>query len=122
MAGNDKTEHNEGIPEYDNLETAQEKLRKDPIMREYIRKILGDDAEIPADYGALIMESRRRGRQGLPQPFLRPHRCDKHLQDMLDGLFFAEFMPPARVYFKCMRSKPGEEPERYVMKKEPKKE
>ncbi|KAJ2779814.1 hypothetical protein GGI15_003755 [Coemansia interrupta] len=89
------------------------KLMEDPIMRDYVKKILGDDAEAPADFASLIIESRRRGREGLPQPHLRPHRCDKHLQDFLDGIFAGEFWQPAKIYFRCLGSKQGDEPERY---------
>ncbi|KAJ2099207.1 hypothetical protein IW146_009823, partial [Coemansia sp. RSA 922] len=46
----------------------------DPIMQEYAKKILGEDAEMPEEYADLIIEARRRGRAGLPQPHLRPHR------------------------------------------------
>ncbi|KAJ2230898.1 hypothetical protein H4R99_002392 [Coemansia sp. RSA 1722] len=91
------------------------KMMEDPIMRDYVKKILGDDAEAPADYASLIIESRRRGREGLPQPHLRPHRCDKHLQDFLDGIFYGDFWGPAKVYFRCLGSKQGEEPDRYKL-------
>ncbi|KAJ2882415.1 hypothetical protein GGI21_002391 [Coemansia aciculifera] len=92
----------------------------DPIMQEYAKRILGEDAEMPEDYAELIIEARRRGRAGLPQPHLRPHRCDKHLQDFLDGIFLGEIWQPARVYFSCLRSNQGEEPERYKLNGDPK--
>ncbi|KAJ1823059.1 hypothetical protein GGH91_001051 [Coemansia sp. RSA 2671] len=90
--------------------------RLSPFMQEYARKILGEDAEMPVDYTSMVIEARRRGRAGLPQPHLRPHRCDQHLQDFIDGIFLSEAWEPARVYFRCLRSKPGEEPERYKLK------
>ncbi|KAJ1647603.1 hypothetical protein LPJ64_001061 [Coemansia asiatica] len=93
----------------------QAKMMEDPIMRDYVKKILGENAEPPADYASLIIESRRRGREGLPQPHLRPHRCDKHLQDFLDGIFQGGFWGPAKVYFRCIGSKQGEEPDRYKL-------
>ncbi|KAJ2612894.1 hypothetical protein H4S08_002484 [Coemansia sp. RSA 1365] len=92
----------------------------DPIMEGYARKILGEDAEIPKDYASLILEARRRGREGQPQPHLRPHRCDSHLQDFLDGIFLGEAWESAKVYFTCLKSKQGQEPERYKLKGDPK--
>ncbi|KAI8322309.1 hypothetical protein GQ54DRAFT_150957 [Martensiomyces pterosporus] len=94
--------------------------KPDPVLQDYAKKILGEDAEVPEDYASLIIESRRRGRAGLPQPHLKPHRCDKHLQDFLDGLFLGEVWAPAKTYFKCLGSKQGEEPERYTLKGDPK--
>ncbi|KAJ2817342.1 hypothetical protein IWW50_006201, partial [Coemansia erecta] len=91
-----------------------------PIMQDYVRKILGEDAEMPKDYASLIIESRRRGRAGLPQPHLRPHRCDKHLQDFFDGIFLSEGWEPFKIYARCLGSKQGEEPERYKHKGDPK--
>ncbi|KAJ1878784.1 hypothetical protein LPJ66_011820 [Kickxella alabastrina] len=108
-AGSDADKHSSRPSDKD-----ANKMMEDPIMRDYVKKILGEDAEPPADYASLIIESRRRGREGLPQPHLRPHRCDKHLQDFLDGIFFGEFWAPAKVYFRCLGSKQGEEPERYT--------
>ncbi|KAJ1653890.1 hypothetical protein GGF44_002442 [Coemansia sp. RSA 1694] len=100
--------------------TGRPSARKiDPIMHEYAKKILGEDAEMPEEYADLIIEARRRGRAGLPQPHLRPHRCDKHLQDFLDGIFLGEIWQPARVYFRCLGSKQGEEPERYKLQGDP---
>ncbi|KAJ2394185.1 hypothetical protein GGI05_002149 [Coemansia sp. RSA 2603] len=96
------------------------KLMQNPIMRDYVKKILGEDAEPPADFASLIIESRRRGREGLPQPHLRPHRCDKHLQDFIDGIFAGEFWQPAKIYFRCLGSKQGDEPERYKFNTEKK--
>ncbi|KAJ1751226.1 hypothetical protein LPJ79_002257 [Coemansia sp. RSA 1821] len=92
----------------------------DPIMQDYARKILGEDSKMPKDYAELITEARRRGREGLPQPHLRPHRCDSHLQDFFDGIFLGEGWESAKVYFRCLRSKMGEEPERYKHKGDPK--
>ncbi|KAJ2174029.1 hypothetical protein EV181_007265, partial [Coemansia sp. RSA 532] len=92
----------------------------DPIMQRYARKILGEDAEMPNSYTELIIEGRRRGREGLPQPHLRPHRCDKHLQDFFDGIFLGEAWEPAKVYWRCLKSKMNEEPERYKLKGDPK--
>ncbi|KAI9505641.1 hypothetical protein GGI25_004620 [Coemansia spiralis] len=90
-----------------------------PIMQEYARKIVGENGEIPLDYTTMVIEARRRGRQGLPQPHLKPHRCDKHLQDFIDGIFLGEIWEPAKVYFRCVGSKLGEEPERYKLKGDP---
>ncbi|KAJ2161495.1 hypothetical protein GGF46_001434 [Coemansia sp. RSA 552] len=99
----------------------QEKQRElDPVMQRYARRILGEDAEMPKDYTSLIIEGRRRGREGLPQPHLRPHRCDNHLQDFFDGVFLGEGWEPCKVYFRCLWGKPGEEPERYKHKGDPK--
>ncbi|KAJ2776589.1 hypothetical protein H4R18_005594 [Coemansia javaensis] len=92
----------------------------DPIMRDYAKRILGEDAEMPKDYASLVIEARRRGREGLPQPHLRPHRCDKHLQDFLDGIFLGEARAAGRVYFSCLWSRQGEEPERYKLQGDPK--
>lgn len=91
----------------------------DPIMQDYARKILGEEHELPRDYTSMVIEARRRGRQGLPQPHLKPHHCDKHLQDFLDGIFLGEAWAPAKIYFSCLRSKQGEEPERYQFKGDP---
>ncbi|KAJ2392298.1 hypothetical protein GGI23_005248, partial [Coemansia sp. RSA 2559] len=91
-------------------------LESDPIMREYARKIVGEGAELPPDYITMILEARQRGREGLPQPHLRPHRCNKHLEDFIDGIFIGEGWASAKVYFKCVGSKMGEEPERYKHK------
>ncbi|KAJ1954577.1 hypothetical protein DL89DRAFT_123403 [Linderina pennispora] len=99
-------------------DTGPEK-KVDPIMEDYARKILGRDTELPEDYASMIIESRRRGRAGEEQPFLKPHRCDKHLQDFLDGLFLYEAWEPCKIYFKCLGSKMGEEPERYKLKGDP---
>ncbi|KAJ2286001.1 hypothetical protein IWW55_007094, partial [Coemansia sp. RSA 2706] len=79
-------------------DAGQRTTQLDPIMQDYARKILGEDAEMPKDYASLIIEGRRRGREGLPQPHLRPHRCDKHLQDFFDGIFLGEAWEPAKVY------------------------
>jgi len=41
--------------------------------------------------------------------FLHAHRCNPHLDAVLDGLFAgpAHISKPARVFFQCLKSEPG---------------
>eukprot|EP00298_Acanthocystis_sp_HF-20_P005616 c15724_g1_i1.p1 GENE.c15724_g1_i1~~c15724_g1_i1.p1 ORF type:complete len:103 (+),score=37.40 c15724_g1_i1:329-637(+) len=47
-------------------------------------------------------------------PLLKPHRCNDHLQDFLDGFFEWPFNvgKPGAVYLSCLRSNAGQEPPR----------
>ncbi|KAJ2659636.1 hypothetical protein IWW48_003362 [Coemansia sp. RSA 1200] len=100
----------------ESLPRFQRRTTLDPVLQEYARKMLGEDCEMPYDYVEMITEARRRGREGLPQPHIRPHRCAEHLQDLIDGIFVGEVWQPMKTFFKCVGSKMGEEPERYQLK------
>ncbi|CDH52947.1 predicted protein [Lichtheimia corymbifera JMRC:FSU:9682] len=45
----------------------------------------------------------------------KPHRCNGHLEDLLEGLstWPLNVSKPFSVFLECMRSKPGQEPPRY---------
>ncbi|ORY96191.1 hypothetical protein BCR43DRAFT_524329 [Syncephalastrum racemosum] len=46
----------------------------------------------------------------------RPHRCNAHLEDFLEGLstWPMDVAGPFKVFLQCLRSKPGQEPPRYI--------
>jgi len=54
----------------------------------------------------------------------KPHRCYPHLEDVLVGLnkWPVEFSKPFGVFWECMKSEPGQEPERYKSATVPKPE
>mmetsp|Transcript_35600 Transcript_35600/g.87572 ORF Transcript_35600/g.87572 Transcript_35600/m.87572 type:complete len:92 (+) Transcript_35600:16-291(+) len=53
---------------------------------------------------------QRRGPPKLED--LKPHRCNQHLEGLIDALFDGpSFIPPAaKTFYKCLRSEPGQEP------------
>jgi len=53
------------------------------------------------------MEGERTEKK-LP-PGVKPHRCNPHLDALLDGIFAgpAHIAKPARVFYQCLKSEPG---------------
>lgn len=58
------------------------------------------------------MQDKPQSQKQLP-PGIKPHRCNPHLDALLDGIFAGpnHIAKPARVFFQCIKSEPGNEPE-----------
>ena len=58
------------------------------------------------------MQDKPQSQKQLP-PGIKPHRCNPHLDALLDGVFAGpnHIAKPARVFFQCIKSEPGNEPE-----------
>mmetsp|Transcript_1697 Transcript_1697/g.4283 ORF Transcript_1697/g.4283 Transcript_1697/m.4283 type:complete len:91 (-) Transcript_1697:92-364(-) len=58
-------------------------------------------------------EPQTAARRGPPTlQDLKPHRCNDHLEAVIDALFDGPaFIPPAvRTFYRCLNSEPGQEP------------
>ncbi|KAI7860530.1 hypothetical protein BDC45DRAFT_454957 [Circinella umbellata] len=50
----------------------------------------------------------------------QPHRCNAHLEDVLEGLstWPMDVAKPFGVFWQCIKSQPGQEPLRYSQQKQ----
>ncbi|KAJ9079051.1 hypothetical protein DSO57_1039540 [Entomophthora muscae] len=66
------------------------------------------------DYDTLPVKPR----SSLPRKMPKPHRCNNHMEDFIQGMFYEprEIYEPFKVWLKCVQSEEGQEPTRFSLK------
>ncbi|KAJ7295345.1 hypothetical protein O6H91_02G125100 [Diphasiastrum complanatum] len=82
---------------------AQESSRSDAVS-----------SAVPEHKQHQTLGQKQESKQSVQQPVLHPHRCNDRIEDLVQALFEGNLQKsvpsPARLLWRCMRSRPGEEP------------